>query len=72
MSYYNVVVALTNIKSGDVHTQQVQFKSRWAARSMAREYVNCVDVVAVDVVDATTGEVILSFEHGKCIWDVEG
>lgn len=72
MSYYNVVVKLVNVRTGDTHEQSILFKSKWAARYMAREYEKCVDVSAVDVVDATTGEVIISFEHGECTWDVEG
>lgn len=72
MSYYKVAVALTNMQTGDTCKQEIQFKSKWAARSMARKYAKCVDVIGVDVIDETTGEVILSFEHGECVWDTEG
>lgn len=70
---YNIEITILNIQTYTTRKENVKFYSRWAARQMARKYVECIDVTNVEVVDAETGELILHLNaDGKVLYDTEG
>ena len=41
-------------------TEIVKFYSLWSATIMAKEYATCIDVMGIEIVDNTTGELLLA------------
>lgn len=72
MNYYNVEVTVKNILNWAEHKETIRFKSLFAARHMAKKYFECADVIAVEVIDQTTGEIMYAHEVGKDEYDAEG
>lgn len=60
MDYYRVELSLIKMNQFEAHKEFIEFKSRLTAKTMARKYFRCADVIDVTVIDQTTGEVIYS------------
>ena len=71
ITYYAVNVKVSGIGNERDRVETIKFKSRYAARYMAKKYLTCADVCSVDVIDQITGEVIYSNDRRE-EWDVEG
>lgn len=70
---YNVTIQIINLQTFATHNETVKFYSRWASRKMAREYASCEDVLHVEIIDNTTGEIVLELgAKGEVLWDTEG
>lgn len=68
-AYYAVELKLHSPIDGHEKRETVLFKSCDVAKYMAQKYAQCADVVSIDVVDQTTGEVIFACDAGRVTVD---
>lgn len=69
-STYSVNVRVVRVSNGNSYDSKALYFSRWSAVYMAREYYKCEDVISVDVIDNSTGEV-LYFHNPYEEWEAE-
>lgn len=68
-AYYAVELKLRSPIDGREKRETAFFKSHDSAKYMAQKYAQCADVVSIDVVDQTTGEVIFACADGRVTLD---
>lgn len=74
MDYYNIEINIFNLipdNSPARRREIVVVKSLFAAKYLARKYMTCVDVESVEVVNQITGEIIMTCENGKVVYETE-
>lgn len=74
MDYYHIEINIFNLIPDDSPARLreiVVVKSPFAAKYLAREYMTCVDVESVEVVNQITGEIIMTCEKGKVVYETE-
>ncbi len=67
---YTVNVSVVRVRSFNSYKTTVMYFSRWSAIYMARKFYECEDVIGVEVLDNSTGEV-LYFHNPREEWEAE-
>lgn len=74
MDYYHIEINIFNLipdHSPARRREIVVVKSLFAAKYLARQYMTCVDVESVEIINQITGEIVMTCEHGEVVYEPE-